>query len=144
MELIELERQLGTAVGDVCASVGRSPSGLHTTLSENDISALRLCFVIEAVLSHGLQDLHFFSKTSYWELFSFLPDCLPNTSHILQSVKKLAKTGFKYLSSHIHNRCASSHYFSLLLITLQTQVELESLCNMLSIKDYYLISSPHL
>ena len=93
MELIELEKQLATSVCDICTYIGNTPSGMNTTFTHTHIPALRLCYAIEAVLSHGLKDLHFFRKTTYWEVMMWLPNCMPNTSNILQNVKELATTG---------------------------------------------------
>ena len=44
---------------------------------EDNPRALKLTWILEKILSHGLKDLHIFGKTTFWEFVQHLPECLP-------------------------------------------------------------------
>ncbi len=59
---------------------------------EDNIFALRLCFVVEKVLHFGLNSISIFSTTTPWDYLQHLPRCLPDGSNIVEWSKSSYKT----------------------------------------------------
>ena len=120
-------------MSDVVREAKEHPSAV---LSEMNPDSLRICFVLEEVLSHGyefcffffspfsflfltffffflkrLKDLHFFSDTTYWEFLRMVQDCLPSVSHVVNSVRVMASTGFFSFSLSFSSSSSSSLSF---------------------------------
>lgn len=50
----------------------------ETVFFEDNHRALKLCLILEQILSHKLASMHIFQKTTFWDFVKHLPACLPS------------------------------------------------------------------
>ena len=85
---------------------------------DSDIVALRLCYIIEKVASHGLMDRGVFSKTTIWDYVQNLGKCLPGGQSAVDKASKEAKTpigkGRVFIRVSL-NECSLADYMSSLI-----------------------------
>jgi hypothetical protein len=61
-------------------------------LNEADPVALKLCYVLEMVLGHGLLE-GVFSKPTIWDYLQHIKKCLPGGQAIVDKITNNAKSG---------------------------------------------------
>eukprot|EP00727_Mastigamoeba_balamuthi_P011665 m51a1_g7120 hypothetical protein (252) ;mRNA; f:118416-126028 len=66
--------------------------GDSTAVPSSCVHAYRALYVIENVLGYGLNNLAWVGKTSLFEYFEHLPDCLPGTADVLEAVRRRSRS----------------------------------------------------
>ena len=81
---------------------------------DENVYALRLCYIIEKVMAYGLKDVNIFSKTTPFDFIQSLDKCVPGGGEVLTWAKDSCKSGigeFFLLIKYSKIKCLHLSYF---------------------------------
>ena len=117
MERAKLIQNLKDVVQEVLGDVSTLPPS--SKVSDANASVVRLCYILDQILSHGLKDLHFFGSTTYWEFLRNLPDCVPSSSSFIDNIQATANSdtgrGRLFICLSLCNKTTSTDLQALLM-----------------------------